>query len=320
MLQMRNLLRLSVYLLVAALVAETAISYLGRFHWLPELLTHFRVQGAIAALGVLLVAAALRLPRAAALAAVCAAAQAGPVLPYVMPRAAPPPLEAVPIRILLLNVLTANDHFSDVAALIALEDPDVVALLEVDERWVDALAPLRARYPEHASRPQSDNFGIAVWSRVPIAELAFRRLEHDAVYAATGELAIEGEPAVLLVAHPVPPVGGIYTALRDRQLDALARIRHEFPSREAIVLGDLNAAPWSPSHLRFESQAGLSNAARGLGWFPSWPTNLPWLRVPIDHCLLSPGLRAVSVRVGRNVGSDHFPVIVEVARAKPAAL
>jgi endonuclease/exonuclease/phosphatase (EEP) superfamily protein YafD len=314
-----RLLRLAATLAVAGLAAATAFSYLGRFHWLPELLTHFRMHLAIASAALAVAAFCLRARVAGAAAALCLAAHAGPVLPYLLPRSAPAPLEAIPLRVLLLNVLTVNDRFDAVASLIALEDPDVVGLLEVDERWLQALAPVRARYPHRVERPQPDNFGIALMSRVPIANLALRRLEHDAIRVAVGELDLGGRRAVLILAHPVPPVGRALSALRDRQLDAIARVRSEFPDREAIVLGDLNTSPWSPSHRRLERNARLANAARGLGTFPSWPAAAAWLRVPIDHCLLSPGLRAATLRLGPEVGSDHLPLIVEIARAAAAA-
>jgi endonuclease/exonuclease/phosphatase (EEP) superfamily protein YafD len=35
------------------------------------------------------------------------------------------------------------------------------------------------------------------------------------------------------------------------------------------------------------------------------------MRIPIDHCLFSPGIRILSKEVGPRVGSDHFPVIVD---------
>ena len=310
-----RLARLAAILAIAGLAAATAVSFLGRLHWAADLLTHFRVQLAGGAALLAAGAALLRLRAGAAIAGVCLAANALPLAPYVVPRSAEP-LTAPPLRVLLLNVLTVNERFDAVGRLIWLEDPDVIGLLEIDDRWSRALAPLRARYPWRIERAQRNNFGIAVLSRVPIERLELRRLEHDAVHVAVGEIAVDGRRAVLLLAHPVPPVGRAATALRDRQIEALARIRSEFPDRDVIVLGDLNTSPWSPSHARLEARAGVANAARGFGSFASWPVGPWWLRafgVPIDHCLLSPGLRATSIRLGPAVGSDHLPLIVEIA-------
>lgn len=310
-----RLARLTAIAALALLMGATALSFLGRLHWALELLTHFRVQMAAAAALLAFLAGCLRLPSVSGLAALCLAAHAIPLVPYLGPGAPSQPLQKLPLRFLLLNVLTVNERHDAVLGLVWREDPDVIGLLEVDERWLSALAPLRARYRYGLAHPQSDNFGLALFSRVPLDGLALRRLEHDAVQVAVGELEVGGRRTLLLLAHPVPPASPGASALRDRQLGGLARIRDEFPDREVVLLGDLNTSPWSPAHTRLESLARIANAARGLGYFPSWPVAAPWLRIPIDHCLLSPGLRAVSLRVGAEVGSDHLPLIVEVTSA-----
>jgi len=40
------------------------------------------------------------------------------------------------------------------------------------------------------------------------------------------------------------------------------------------------------------------------------------VRIAIDHLWASPELTVVSRRLGRPTGSDHSPVIVELARAE----
>ncbi len=57
----------------------------------------------------------------------------------------------------------------------------------------------------------------------------------------------------------------------------------------------------------------LATTVSGFGLKPTWPTSLPLLMIPLDHCLLSPGLRVTSFEVGPRVGSDHLPVLVEIA-------
>jgi endonuclease/exonuclease/phosphatase (EEP) superfamily protein YafD len=41
------------------------------------------------------------------------------------------------------------------------------------------------------------------------------------------------------------------------------------------------------------------------------------LRIPIDHCLVSPSVAIVDRRVGPPVGSDHLPVFVDFAISGP---
>ena len=182
----------------------------------------------------------------------------------------------------------------------------------MNDRWLDALGELEGRYPHRLERPREDNFGIALLSRFPFDQMETRPLGYD-VEAILARFTLGSLPTAVVLAHPVPPVGGFAARLRNRQLAALAALRAEDPASEFILLGDLNTSPWSAPYRRLEAAAGLRNAARGLGWFPSWPAWAPWLRIPIDHCLLSPGLRATDFRLGPDTGSDHFPVLVHVA-------
>jgi endonuclease/exonuclease/phosphatase family metal-dependent hydrolase len=36
------------------------------------------------------------------------------------------------------------------------------------------------------------------------------------------------------------------------------------------------------------------------------------LMIPIDHCLVSSDIRVITLRTGRNIGSDHLPIIVDM--------
>ena len=79
-------------------------------------------------------------------------------------------------------------------------------------------------------------------------------------------------------------------------------------------MGDFNATPWSFPFRRLLSSTDLSNSARGYGLDLSYPANGNLLvRVPIDHLLFSGGLAVVDRRLGPAMGSDHFPLTVDLA-------
>ena len=78
-----------------------------------------------------------------------------------------------------------------------------------------------------------------------------------------------------------------------------------------ILLGDLNLTPWSPIYGDFIRRSGLVNSSQGRAIHPSWPSFSPLFLIPIDHCLHNDGIAIKSERVGKSVGSDHLPVIVE---------
>jgi endonuclease/exonuclease/phosphatase (EEP) superfamily protein YafD len=78
------------------------------------------------------------------------------------------------------------------------------------------------------------------------------------------------------------------------------------------VLGDLNATPWSYYFQRLVRESGLTDSSKGRGIHATWPAGLFPLRIPIDHCLLSPEIGVINKMTGNNVGSDHLPVVVDL--------
>jgi endonuclease/exonuclease/phosphatase (EEP) superfamily protein YafD len=78
-----------------------------------------------------------------------------------------------------------------------------------------------------------------------------------------------------------------------------------------LLVGDFNAAPWTRIVQTIAERAGLQ-ALTGAGG--TWPSRLPpQLRLPIDNMLVGPGLSFVSRRVLPRLGSDHLPVLAEIA-------
>jgi endonuclease/exonuclease/phosphatase (EEP) superfamily protein YafD len=102
--------------------------------------------------------------------------------------------------------------------------------------------------------------------------------------------------------------------VQTRQIDWLIAQRRTFAG-PAIVAGDFNMTPWSYRLQRLLASTGLRRHATFLR---SWPTNrhpqfgLPVPAFLIDHVLSTPDIKAVSIRTGPEVGSDHLPVVARV--------
>jgi endonuclease/exonuclease/phosphatase (EEP) superfamily protein YafD len=248
-------------------------------------------------------------------------------------RPAFPPLVTVtdttrpPVKILFANVLTSNSDPARLLALIAVEAPDFVALIEINRRWQTQLEPaLSATYPFSLFRPREDNFGLAVFSRV---EPAGGRVEFFAdVETPSLDLTLpSGDRSIrVLVTHPLPPGDAETAALRDQHLEGLAdwmRFTATLqtagtPPVPVLILGDFNATPWCPPLRRLLATTGLHSAARGHVVVAStWPVPIPFLRIPLDHALLNDELACIRYRVGPDIGSDHFPLLLEVRATAP---
>jgi len=85
------------------------------------------------------------------------------------------------------------------------------------------------------------------------------------------------------------------------------------PGGRAVLVGDLNLTPWSPRFGRLLAESGLADTSLQRPFATSWRSPLPFVELALDHFLASPGLRVPCNRLGPDVGSDHLPLIVDVA-------
>lgn len=302
------LLRLATGAAVVLIAANVAAFGAGRWY-AAELLSHFRPQYLA---GGLVLAATLWLLQRRAVAAAClavAALNGWLVAPYLSPSSA---LASEPDLVIAhLNVHGANRQAGRVLDFLAAADADIVVVQEVGEFWAGALAALDSDYPTRRIVARHDNFGIALYSRLPGTRL-------DTVApGATGPPALlarfrhRGRPVTLLAMHPTPPVSPAMAATRDRQLAAAAELlRGESSFR--LIVGDLNLTPWSPPFRRLLRGAGLADPRAGSGIHATWPALLGPFGIPIDHCLADRRLRGTHIRTGPYVGSDHRGIVCAV--------
>lgn len=268
---------------------------------------HFAV--AFLAAGAMLAASGRRLWALAAV--VLAIFPAVQVVPWYFAPAAQPDRPTGPfVKLLVSNVHFANDRFDRLERLIAEEDPDVVALVEVSERWLRGLAGVSARYPYRYEAPDDRYVGLALYSRLP---LTGTRTVHfgGSTPAIVTTLGTPSGGVALVLAHPTPPLNVSVLQRRNEHVRALAEFVRD-SARPAVVAGDLNLTMWNRGYRPLETIAGLRNARAGHGVGPTWPS-LGRLGIPLDHILATDGLRLRRFRVLPPIGSDHRPIAAEFA-------
>jgi endonuclease/exonuclease/phosphatase (EEP) superfamily protein YafD len=96
---------------------------------------------------------------------------------------------------------------------------------------------------------------------------------------------------------------------------ALLDIVRRMGSRSFIVAGDFNSTPDSDLATRMRDLADDAWEAAGRGFGFTWPNGLfPYPPIRIDHVFLSRDFGVLAARVGEGAGSDHRPVMADVAR------
>jgi endonuclease/exonuclease/phosphatase (EEP) superfamily protein YafD len=286
----------------------------GRWLWPCELACHFRVQYFWLLAGCSLAYVLLRRYRPAAALAAVAAANLAVVLPIYWP-ASGGEATGPRLRLVSCNVLMSNHSYGPLISLLRQNEPDMFALMEVDRAWLGALAPLQTTYPHSRAILQGGRFGIALYSRKPwktIDELSMGP-HHAPVLRALFE--DKGQRYVVYCTHTMSPATRWQAGLRNQELLDLARMigaEHD----PVVLAGDLNSTGWSPRFADLLTDARLKDSRQGIGVQASWPTEFMLLGIPIDHCLVSPEIQVLSRKVGERVGSDHFPIIIELRLPK----
>jgi endonuclease/exonuclease/phosphatase (EEP) superfamily protein YafD len=291
--------------------AATAFGFLGRFSWFLDLFSHFRVQYLIALsiLGVLFLLGRRR--RTAAVFIAFACINLGMVLPLYFDGQATTPEAAPILRAMLLNVNTRLGDAARVKQVIQELDPDILVLEEISSQWVLDLQWLANSYSHSRVQPREDNFGIGLFSKFPLVESEIVYIGDAQVPSIAATIDTGREKLRVIATHPLPPAGGQYSRWRNDQLNRLPDyVRSSLP---LILLGDLNVTPWNYHFRRLLKRTGLIDSSKGRGIQPTWPNYNPLLLIPIDHCLHSSDISVLSKRIGVDVGSDHYPVIVDFA-------
>lgn len=302
--------------IAAGLGVACLCTALGSWWWVFGLLEHFRLQLCVLLVASMAAALALRMRRTAVLQAFLGVWAALPVLPYALPLGSDPPPEGGtgrPMRLLLANVHTANTRHGDVRAMVREAAPDVFVALEVNERWIEELDALRQVLPHAVLEPRPDNFGIALYSRHPFAGKRVAFLGEAGIPTLVTSLDLGGGATLTVVAaHPLPSASRHLVRMRDEVLGEVARIVQRTPG-PTVLLGDLNCTPWAPPLRALREHTGLRDASTGRGIQATFPWPLLPLMIPIDHCLVSGDLHVLACGTGPPVGSDHLPVVVDVA-------
>ena len=220
------------------------------------------------------------------------------------------------IRLLITNVLMSNERYDLLLRRIRETDPDVILALEVDGKWLDALDGIEERYP-HVVRSPLDNFyGLVLYSRLELVDPRIEFVVQDDIPSVhTGVRLRSGQEIQLHGIHPRPPepIRDEPSSPRDAELvivgRAIGKNKGEIPT---IVAGDLNDVAWSTTSELFVRLSGLLDPRAGRGFYNSYNAHNPLFRWPLDHVFHSIHFELVNLRRLKAIGSDHFPILIEL--------
>lgn len=298
------------------------LSYLGEYHFLFELLTHFRLQYLVLFLVSSLFFIILFNKKWLLVSLFGLLLNAIPVLSIYLPSETNATGKNNQISLLLTNVLTSNQSYGSLLKEIERKQADIIVVLELDYQWANELRTIDKEYPYQELIPRTDNFGIGLYSKYPLDNIQVMDFATNGIPSITASIRFDRNHLNIIATHPIPPMNGSLAEQQKLHLENLARftqskreISLSIDTALLLVAGDLNSTPWSPRYKKFMSSTGLINTRQGKGIYPSWsPGGIvgDLLQIPLDHVLVTNNIHTLKFEKLGTINSDHFPVYVEL--------
>lgn len=309
--------------------AAALAGQLGRWSERFDLFNHAAplwMAGGVAAIVMSLAATgwARRLPMiVGAIAVIASGCQVVPVMARRMTQdaeATSVPADAPRLKLIQFSVYAGNPAPERAVDWLLAQNADVIVLEEAEGLGV-------ARDRLLAAYPYRNDHSDLILSRRPMLDKGRfeRRPRPTSMFFMGGYSVIDGPggPFTVVGVHYTWPWPAQFQALQRREFGKyLASLPHD----TTIFAGDLNSTPWSFALLKFEDRIGLERLTHGVLTFPARRYEGQGLEnrareapgwfafAPIDHVFAGSAWRAIKVTRGPKLGSDHYPVVVELAR------
>ena len=315
------LLRAGLITGLAVCLLASAAGQLAGLHWGLELFSHFKVQLAAAALALLILSLLLRARLAIGTALLLLLLNAYPLWPYLSGLLPSAEAGQPGLRVLTLNLHHRHADRQAIEAYLEREEPALVLLTELPADGRGWLRTLERSYPHQAVESLDSVFEVALLSRWPLEQVVFDRQVASflpvlpARACPPSDVEAEGEAGACLSIvglHAANPLGN--SQRRDQQLRLAAEKAALAPEGRVLLLGDLNTTPWAPIFGEVLERSGLRDSAPGFPLRATWLNRNLLFGLPIDHVLLGDGIEPTARRVGPDLGSDHFPLVVDLVQ------
>lgn len=249
----------------------------------------------------------------------CLVYQLGWIIPYtrIYPnevKIGPLEGEGERLRILASNVLQPNRNAKALIDLIRQHQPDIFVTLETNQWWQDQLDIFGSDYRYSMKCPLENLYGMHVYSKYPLEDCAIQFLVQEDIPSMHAMLVLPSQRRVRLhFLHPTPPspTENDESTQRDVELLIVAKSVAEL-NTPVIVAGDLNDVAWSATTRLFRKISGLLDPRVGRGMFNTFHAHHWFMRWPLDHFFHSSHFTLSFLKRLPDIGSDHFPVLVEL--------
>ena len=215
------------------------------------------------------------------------------------------------IKLMIFNISYNNptENFENIKSLILSEKIDILQFQEVSPQMNKKIRSLKSIFPYSTGLDKPlDLFDSLILSKYPLLNTEIG--QHHLVQT---NFILNEKKISILGMHLFP--GGTQVNLNYalQQTNYLKEAVNNI-NTNLILLGDLNMTSSSKRFTNFLKDTNLYTYSSFKNITSTWPTFLPnYLGIQIDHVLFSKNFRLISKKIANNFGSDHRPLIVELA-------
>lgn len=213
----------------------------------------------------------------------------------------------------IVNVLTSNTNYEKLLKIISEQNSDILILQEIDSIWLQNIKELKYTYPYYLEHPRDDNFGIAIYSKIPLTNSEIEYWTNFEVPVIKAEIKRGKNLYTIYGVHTLPPISKNYISTRNEMLSKISNNIEK--NNNVIVGGDLNTTIYSHAYRKIISQKRIQDAQTiSKNQKGTWNTkHLPFFRISLEHVLYkNSNIQIQSFECGANFDSDHFPVFVNL--------
>ena len=222
------------------------------------------------------------------------------------------------IKLLIANVYQDNRQWDKLAKMVKDEQADIVLLVETNKWWKDkCCAAFGEEYPYQVLEDRENTYGMLLFSKLELKNTQIHYWIKEEIPSIETDIQLENRSIKFYAIHPEPPVPSENTKSTERDAEILLiGQKTKADQMPTIVAGDLNDVAWSYTSELFLKTSGLLDPRRGRGFFSSFHAKYPLFRWPLDHVFCSGHFRLQKMKRMESIGSDHFPILLQLHLAK----
>ena len=324
--QIKKIFLVLLYLSLISISIPFLLGFFNTLHPLCDSLSNFRVHLLVLLLAIFVLIVFLHEHRNYQLFYIILLSFGGFYLYHILQEFHPLPLSQKKnhqIKQMQFNLSFRNQEIDKVIEYIKKNPMDIITFQEVTDAHREALQTL-----------QIEGYGVEFKKDYPFIErkkgaypyqayCEFRGVGGGAIlskYPINNEktVCIQGEG--LLWAEVQTPEQSIYVASihlfwpfpyrQQKQIKTLIPVLTHIP-KPTLISGDFNAVAWSDAVEKI-AKASNTKVVKGLRWSIELKKQLPllpFMKLSIDHLLISKELEIEQINVKKGLGSDHLPIV-----------